>query len=54
MIMPRLAIPAGTRSVVCLAIEPREKRRIVALTQKSHDKMPAIGLLLAMFVAPGR
>jgi DNA-binding transcriptional LysR family regulator len=53
-IMPRLAIPTGTRAVVCLPIEPREKRRIVALTQKSHDEMPAIGLLLAMFVARGR
>jgi DNA-binding transcriptional LysR family regulator len=53
-IMPRLAIPAGTRSVVCLPIEPREKRRIVALTQKSHNDMPAIGLLLAMLAAPRR
>jgi DNA-binding transcriptional LysR family regulator len=53
-IMPRLAIPAGTRSVVCLPIEPRQARRIVALTQKSHNKMPAIDLLLAMFVAPRR
>jgi DNA-binding transcriptional LysR family regulator len=53
-IMPRLAIPAGTRSVVCLPIEPRQARRIVALTQKSHSKMPAIDLLLAMFVAPRR
>jgi DNA-binding transcriptional LysR family regulator len=53
-IMPRLAIPAGIRSVVCLPIEPREARRIFALTQKSHNEMPAIGLLLAMFVAPRR
>ncbi|MHB8271822.1 LysR family transcriptional regulator [Bradyrhizobium sp.] len=53
-IMPRLAIPAGIRSVVCLPIEPREKRRIVALTQKSRHDMPAIDLLLAMFVAPRR
>ena len=53
-IMPRLAIPAGTRSVVCLPIEPRQARRIVALTRKSQDKMPAIDLLLAMFVAPRR
>jgi hypothetical protein len=37
-----------------LPIEPREKRCIVALTQKSHNKMPAIDLLLAMFVAPRR
>jgi hypothetical protein len=49
--MPRLAIPAGTRSVACLPIEPRQARRIFALTRKSHDELPAIGLLLAMFVA---
>lgn len=53
-IMPRLAIPAGTRAVVCLPIEPRQARRIVALTQKSHNEMPTIELLLAMFVAPRR
>jgi DNA-binding transcriptional LysR family regulator len=53
-IMPRLAIPAGTRSVVCLPIEPRRARRIVALTRKNQNKMPATDLLLAMFVAPRR
>jgi DNA-binding transcriptional LysR family regulator len=53
-IMPRLAIPAGIRAVVCLPIEPRQARHIVALTQRSRNKMPAIDLLLAMFVAPRR
>jgi DNA-binding transcriptional LysR family regulator len=51
-IMPRLAVPGGTRSVVCLPIEPRQTRRIVALTRKSHNEMPAINLLLASFAAP--
>ena len=53
-IMPRLAIPTGTRSVACLPIEPHKTRRIVALTRKGPNKMPAIDLLVAMLVTPKR
>lgn len=53
-IMPQLAIPAGVRSVVVLPIEPRQTRRIVALTRESHHETRLVDLLLAMFVAPKR
>jgi DNA-binding transcriptional LysR family regulator len=47
-IMPRLAIPAKIKSIACISVAPRRKRRIVAITKRGLGETPAVQTLKAM------
>ncbi len=49
-IMPQLSIPDRVRGVVCVSIQPRQERRIVAITRYDQPEMPAVAILKVMLM----
>jgi molybdate transport repressor ModE-like protein len=49
-IMPRLAVPVKLKSIVCLSIEPRSHRQIVAITKRGQESPPAVDKLRALLI----
>jgi DNA-binding transcriptional LysR family regulator len=45
-IMPELAIPTGIAEIFCSVLQPRQERRILAVTRRDQVEMPAVTLLL--------
>ena len=49
-IMPQLSIADRVRGIVCVSIQPRQERRIVAITKYDEPEMPAVEILKVMLM----